>query len=74
MALLEFLLAAARARVVATDVLEGIAHRLLGSVVAVRAVNMAVIMLVLMAVVIMIMIAVRAMNMGLLGHLGYSAN
>lgn len=78
MALLEFFLAAAWARVVATDVLECIAHRFLRRVVAVRAVHMAVVMIVVMivgmAVVIMIMIAVRAMNMGLLGHLGHSAH
>jgi hypothetical protein len=73
-ALLEFFLAAAWARVVATDVLECIAHRFLRRVVAVRAVHMAVVMIVGMAVVIMIMIAVRAMNMGLLGHLGHSAH
>jgi hypothetical protein len=65
-ALLELLVAAARAWVVATDVLQGIAHWLLGGVVAVRAVNMAVVMVVM----IMIVVAVGAMNMGLLGHCG----
>ena len=41
-ALLEFLLAAARARVVTTHILQGVAHRLLVSVAAVRAVDMTV--------------------------------
>jgi hypothetical protein len=70
-ALLELLVAAARARVVATDVLQGVAYWLLGFVVAVRAVNVAVVMVVM---VVMIVVAVRAMNMGLLGHLGLLRN
>jgi hypothetical protein len=65
-ALLELFLAAARARVVAANVLQGVAHRLLVAVVAVRAVYMAVV--VIMMIVIVIVVAVRAMNMGLLGH------
>ena len=64
-ALLEFLLAAARARVVAADVFQGVANRLLVAVVAVRAVHMAVVVIVVMIVIV---VAVRAMNMGLLGH------
>lgn len=64
-ALLEFLLAAAGARIVAANVLQGITHRLLMAVVAVRAVHMAMVVIVR---VIMIVVAVRAMNMGLLGH------
>jgi len=71
MALLEFLLAAARARVVAANVLQGIAYRLLGSMVAVRAVHMAVIVMMIMIMVV-IVVAVRAMNVGLLGHAGHS--
>jgi len=63
-ALLEFLLAATWAGVVAADVLQGVAHGLLMAVVAVRAVYMAMVVV----VVIMAMVAVRAMNMGLLGH------
>ena len=78
-ALLEFLLAAARAGIVATDVLQRIAHRLLVSVAAVRAVNMAVVVImvgmimvvmimVVMIMVVMIVVAVRTMDMGLLCH------
>jgi len=64
-ALLELFLAAARARVVAANVLQGVAHRLLVAVVAVRAVYMAVVVIMLMIVTV---VAVRAMNMRLLGH------
>ena len=63
-ALLEFLLAAARARIVAADVLQRVAHRLLVSVAAVRAVDMAVVVI----MVILIVVAVRTMDMGLLSH------
>ena len=65
-ALFEFLLAAARARIVAANVLQRIAHRLLVSVAAVRAVDMAVV--VIMVIVIVIVVAVRTMDMGLLSH------
>ena len=70
MALLEFLLAAARARVVAANVFQRIAHRLLVSVAAVRAVDMAmvVIMVIVIVIVIVIVVAVRTMDMGLLSH------
>jgi hypothetical protein len=63
-ALLEFFCAAARARIVATHVLQGVAHRLLVSVAAVRAVDMAVVVI----MVIVIVVAVRTMDMGLLSH------
>ena len=66
MALLEFLAVAARARVIAADVLQGVAHRFLVSVAAVRAVDMAMVLMV------MIVVAVRAMDMGLLGHRVFS--
>ena len=66
MALLEFFLAAARARVVTANVFQGIAHRFLVSVAAVRAVDMAVVMG--MMIVIVIVVAVRTMDMGLLSH------
>ncbi|GAB7533224.1 hypothetical protein PS3A_56400 [Pseudomonas sp. 3A(2025)] len=69
MALLELLVAAARARVVATDILQGVAHRLLRGVVAVRTMDMTVVMV--MMVMIMVVVAIRAMDMGLV-HLGYS--
>lgn len=67
-ALLVFLLAAARAGVVAAYVLEGVAHRLLVAMVAVRAVHMAVVVIVI--VMIVTMVAVGAMNVVLLGHCG----
>ncbi len=66
MALLEFLAAAAWARVVAANVFQCVAYRLLVGVVAVRAVNMAMVVI----VVVMIVVAVRAMDMRLLGHCG----
>ena len=68
MALLELLAIATRARVIAADVFQGVAHRFLVGVAAVRAVDMA--MVVIMVVV--IVVAVWAMYMGLLGHRGYS--
>jgi hypothetical protein len=66
-ALLELLAAAARARIVAADVFQRVAHRLLVSVAAIGAVHMAmvVIMLVVMS---MIVVAIRAMDMRFLGH------
>lgn len=66
MALLEFLAAAAWARVVAANVFQCVAYRLLVGVVAVRAVNMAMVVI----VVVMIVVAVRSMDMRLLGHCG----
>lgn len=70
MTLLEFLAIAAWARVVAADILQGIAHRFLVGVATVGAMDMSVIMIVVM---VMIVVAVRAMDVGLLGHRGYSA-
>jgi hypothetical protein len=69
-ALLEFLAVAARARIVAADIFQGIAHRFLVSVAAVRTVDMAVIviMVVMVMVMVMVVVAVRAVDMGLLGH------
>jgi hypothetical protein len=69
-ALLEFFLAAAWARIVAANVLQRVAHWLLMSVAAVRAVDMAVIVAVVVVVimVIVIVVAVRTMDMGLLSH------
>lgn len=64
MALLVLLVAAARARIVAADVFQCVAHRLLVAMVAMRAVDMA------MVVMVMIVVAVRAMDMRLLGHYG----
>lgn len=73
-AFLEFLVAAARARVITTDVLQGIAHGLLMSVAAIGAVNMAVIVVVvvMIVIVIVIVIAIRAMHVGLLVHRVFS--
>ena len=67
MALLEFLAIAARARVVAADVFQGVAHRFLVSVAAVRTVNMAMVVI-MVVVMVMIVVTVRAMDVGLLGH------
>jgi hypothetical protein len=67
-ALLEFLAVAAWARIVAADVFQGIAHRFLVSVAAVRTVDMAVVVVVIMLVMVMIVVAVRAVDVGLLGH------
>ena len=63
-ALLEFFAAAAWARVVAANVFQFIAHRLVRGVAAIWAVHVAVIM----RVMIMIVVTVWAMNVGLLGH------
>jgi len=71
-ALLELLAVAAWARVVAANVLQGIARRFLRGMVAVRAMHMAVVMI--MRVMVMIVIAVGAMNVGLLGHRGLLRN
>jgi uncharacterized integral membrane protein len=65
-ALFEFLLAAARARIVASNVFQGITHGLLGRVAAVWAVNVGVLMVVVLMV--MVVIAVRAVNVGFLVH------
>jgi hypothetical protein len=68
-AFLEFFLAAARARVVTANVLQGIAHRLLGRMAAVWPMDVGVLVVVL---VIMVVVAVRAMNVGFLVHRGHS--
>ena len=69
MAFLEFLLAATWAWIVAAHVFQCVAYRLLVSVAAVGAMNVAV----LVVVMIMIVVAIRTMNMGLLVHRVYSA-
>lgn len=68
-ALLEFLAVAAWARVVAANVFQGVAHRFLVGVAAVRAVDMAMVVIMVM---VMIVVAVWAMDMRLLGHRGHS--
>lgn len=68
-AFLEFLVAAARAGIVTTDILEGVTHWLLMGMTAVRTVYMAV----LVVVVIVVMVAIGAMHMVLLVHRFYSA-
>ena len=65
-ALLELLLAAAWAWIVAANVLQGVAHRFLMGMAAVRAVDMA--MVVIVVIVIVIVVAVGTMDMGLLSH------
>lgn len=69
MAFLEFLLAAAWAGVVAANVFQGVACRLLVAVIAVRAMHMAVIMVVS---VIMVVVAIRTVDVFLLSHASYS--
>lgn len=64
-AFFEFLAVSAGARVVAADVFEGVAHRLLVGVAAVRAVHMAVIVVMIMVVIV---VAVWAVDVGLLVH------
>ena len=63
-ALLELLLAAAWAWIVAANALQGVAHRFLVGMAAVRAVDMTMVVI----VVIVIVVAVRTMDMGLLSH------
>ena len=70
MALLEFLVAAARARIVAANVFQRIAHWFLMAVVAVRAMDVTVVFVVVM---VMIVVAVRAMDVGLV-HRGVLQN
>ena len=74
MALLEFLAVAAWARVVAANVFQGVAHRFLVGVAAVRAVDVAMVMFMMfmMFMMVMIVIAVRAMNVRLLSHRVFS--
>jgi len=67
--LLEFLLAAARAGVIAANVFQGVAGRFLMAMIAVRAMHVTVIVVVIVVVVV---IAVRAMDVFMLGHAGYS--
>lgn len=64
MALLELLFAAAWARIVAANILQGVAHRFLVGVAAVRAVDMTMVVI----MVIVIVVAVRTVDMGLLSH------
>lgn len=66
-AFLEFLATATGAGVVAADILQRVACRFGRTMIAVRAVHVAVIM-----VMVVIMVAIRAVNMGLLVHGGYS--
>ena len=68
MTLFEFLAAATRARIVAANVLQRIAHRLLMGVTAVRAMHVAVAVVMGVIMLVMIVVAVRAVNVGLLGH------
>jgi hypothetical protein len=74
-ALLELLAIAARARVVAAHVLQGVAHGFLVGVAAVRTVDVAmVVMMVMIVMMVVIVVAIGAMDVGLLGHLGLLRN
>lgn len=66
MAFLEFLLATAWAGVVATDIFQGVAHRLLVSMVAVWAMHVTVVMIMLM--IGLGVVAVGTVYVGLLVH------
>lgn len=69
MAFLEFFLAATRAGIVTAYIFKGVTHRLLVAVVAMWTMHVTVIVSV---VVLMIMVAVRAVNVIVLSHAGYS--
>jgi hypothetical protein len=71
-AFLEFLLAAAGAGVVAPDVFQGVARRLLVSMVAVRAMHVTVIMV--MVMVMLGVVAIGAVYVGLLVHVRLLGN
>ena len=68
MTLFEFLAAATRAMIVSANVFQRIAHRLLMGVTAVRAMHVAVAVVMGVIMLVMIVVAVRAVNVGLLGH------
>lgn len=72
MAFLEFLLTAAWAGIVAANVFQGVAHRLLVSMVAVRAMHVTVLMI--MLVIVLGMVAVGAVYVGLLVHVRLLGN
>lgn len=65
MALLELLPAPAGARVIAPDILQGIANGLLSAVLAVRAVDTTRVVMIMIMTVMMVVLAVRAVNVGL---------
>ena len=68
-AFFEFLLAAAWAGIIAANVLQGVARRLLVAVIAVGAVHVVMVMVMVVSVI-MVVIAVRAVDVFLLGHAG----
>lgn len=72
MAFLEFFLTAAWAGIVAANVFQGVAHRLLVSMVAVRAMHVTVLMI--MLVIVLGMVAVGAVYVGLLVHVRLLGN
>ena len=72
MAFLEFLLTAAWAGIVAANVFQGVAHRLLVSMVAVRTMHVTV--LVIMLVVVLGVVAVGDVYVGLLVHVRLLGN
>ncbi|OUM73110.1 hypothetical protein AUC60_15525 [Pseudomonas caspiana] len=69
MALLELLVAATWARIVAANVLQRVTHRFLMGMAAIRTVDMAMLVVVVgVAMIVVIVIAIGAMHMGLLVH------
>jgi hypothetical protein len=73
-AFLEFLLTAAGAGVIAPDVFQGIARRLLVSMVAVRAMHVTVVMVMVMVMVMLGVVAIGAVYVGLLVHVRLLGN
>lgn len=69
MALLEFLLAATWAGVIAANVFQGVTYRFLVAVIAMRAMHVAVVVIMAMIVVV---VTVWAVDVFVLGHGGYS--
>lgn len=71
MALLEFLLAATWAGVIAANVFQGVTYRFLVAVIAMRAMHVAVVVIMAMAVIVVV-VTVWAVDVFVLGHGGYS--
>ena len=72
-ALLEFFLAAARAKVIAANILQRVTRRFCVRVTAVGAVHMALVVAVLMLlIVVVVVLAIGAVNVGFLLHGVYS--
>lgn len=75
MTLLEFLLAATWAGVIAANVFQGVTYRFLVAVIAMRAMHVAVVVIMAMAmavIVVVVVVTVWAVDVFVLGHGGYS--